>query len=192
MGVGGSGRHPRGLCRYAGTSNIETYLIMPIPREGKKVTTAIAEENATSADGPQRTWTRTPEQEAVVADYLKMVSEMYADADPRYLAALRDETIMGTPELQQFYGYLRTTRIFQLYTTSDEMSADGIFPHPSAMPAADATGGQRGQRVIRGFMRGMHLCWALQSGRKRWDPISGQFLPQDDVNHGGAPRNKKN
>ena len=135
-------------------------------------------------------WTRSEDQTALVDAHLRMVQQMYADAGlPADLVeALRDPEIFGTPELANFFGYLRRTRVFQRYTESRDLRAADQVPHPSAMPEADATGGHRGARQIRGEMAGRVLHWALQAGLHYWDPRLGRPVRQGAINHGGAPK----
>lgn len=148
---------------------------------------------ATTEDKPAaaRNWVRTPEQQKLVDDHITMVREQYADADPLYLELLLDETIMGTPEIVAYLGYTGGTRAFQLYTLARTLAEAGQTPHPSAIPETDATAGKRGPRIIRGAMRGRVVEWAVQSGRKRWDSILRDVVPQEDLSHGGAPQSRK-
>lgn len=133
-------------------------------------------------------WIRTPEQEQIVAEHLARVARKYAGADPLLIQQLTDQTIMGTPEVERELGYKRRTRVFQLYTGARDLHDLDQLPHPSAIPQIDATGGHRGVRVIRGVMRGRFILWARQSGRLRWDSITRTIVPQDKINHGGAPK----
>lgn len=149
---------------------------------------ATEDEVTTSEDTAPRAWTRTPEQDQVVADYQAMIKRMYKNADPDYVAELTDPTILGTPELADLLGYMRKTRVFQLYTDLRELADADQAPHPSAMPDTDAGGGHRGARQIRGIMRGRVIHWALQSGRFWYDFTTRTLRPQDGINHGGAPR----
>lgn len=133
-------------------------------------------------------WIRTPKQEQVVADHLARVDRQYAGADPKLIEQLTDPTIMGTPEVERELAYKRRTRVFQLYTSARDLREMDQLPHPSAIPEIDATGGHRGVRIIRGVMRGRFILWALQSGRLRWDSVTRTIVPQDKINHGGAPK----
>lgn len=148
---------------------------------------------ATEEKPAERTWTRTPEQERIVADYLAMIAEQYAGADPELVALLRDPEIVGTPEMVEMLGYSVTpkskgTRVFQLYTKARDLAADDQVPHPSAVPEADAFAGRRGAREIRGVMRGRVNYWRLQSGRWWWNPIEKTLIRQEEINVGGAPK----
>jgi hypothetical protein len=140
-----------------------------------------------------REWTRTPEQTALVHEYLQIIDEQYTrlNADPRLVALLTDMTIIGTPEMCELLGYEKTTRAFQLYTKRRRLAEADQVPHPSAVPEADANGGRRGPREIRGLIRGRMLHWMLQSCRFRWDPIVGAIVPQTGINAGGAPKTKE-
>lgn len=162
---------------------------MTHPREGKKVTppTAVAEKPTTPSAKIE--WTRTREQQKMLDDYVSMIHEQYtlANADPKLVAELLDLTIMGTEDLEKFFGYERKTRVYQLYTAIREYAAIGQVPHPSVMPDTDATGGHRGARDIRGVTKGMVIWWQLQSGRRRWDSVRKQVLPSY-LNHGGTPK----
>lgn len=193
-----------GLWRYGLTGNIDITLIMACtPRKGEKVS-AVATDNSTAVadvlreaaedreDGKTvtRVWTRTPEQDRMVADYLELIFDQYADADPRLYELLTDEEIVGTPEMVEMLGYTRGTRAFQLYTKARRLAAADQVPHPSAVPEADAFAGKRGPRDIRGAMVGRVRHWMLQSGRGRWDPIAGKIVPQTGINHGGAPQQR--
>jgi hypothetical protein len=142
---------------------------------------------AEAAEAPGRA-IRTAEQEQTVAEFLEMVDRMYAGADPRLIAALKDTEILNTEDLAGFLGYKRKTRVFQLYTDLRELADADQVPHPSAMPDVDTVLGHRGARNIRGVMRGRVVHWALQSGRFWWDFINGRLVPQEAINHGGAPR----
>lgn len=172
-----------GLCRYGLTGNIEIALIMPNPREGTKVSVATEEDKPTN-------WTRTPEQEQIVAEHLARIARKYTGADPLLIEALTDSAIMGTPEVETELGYTRRTRVFQLYTAARDLAEIDQLPHPTAIPEIDATGGHRGTRVIRGIMRGRFVLWAFQSGRFRWDSITRTVVRQDQINHGGAPKKR--
>lgn len=151
---------------------------------------ATAENETTDAgqnDVP-RQWTRTDDRLETVFDYLAMIDRMYADADPRLVAALKDTTIVDTDGVVAFFGYKRRTRVFQLYTDRRELAEADQVPHPSAMPDLDAVAGHRGAREIRGVMKGRLVHWALQSGRYWWDFAAGELVLQEGINHGGAPR----
>lgn len=143
--------------------------------------TAVAEETGHTP----REWKRDAEQEEVVAEYRRMIAEMYAGAAPAYLAELSSEEILGTPELVKLLRYKRTTRVFQLYGQARDLAEADQVPHPGAMPFMDAFGGMRGPREIRGVDRGRIMQWWLQSGRGWWDSINGRPMPQEDINHGG-------
>lgn len=144
----------------------------------------------TVEDGRLIEWTRSDEQAQLVSDHLALVQQMYAAAGlPADLVqALSDQAIYGTPELAAFFGYKRRTRVFQRYTEARDLQAADQVPHPSALPEADATGGHRGAREIRGEMAGRVRQWALQAGLHYWDPRLGREIRQESINHGGAPK----
>jgi hypothetical protein len=150
----------------------------------------LLEEAAEDVHTVVREWTRTPEQRAMITSYLEMIKRQYTDlgADSRLVARLTDEETIGTPEMCQMLGYEDTTRAFQLYTKQRRLAEADQVPHPSALPEADASGGKRGPRDIRGVMRGRMIHWILQSCRGRWDPILGEVVRQDGINAGGAPK----
>lgn len=153
----------------------------------------LLDEAAEDVDVVVREWTRTDAQRDLIADYLKMIDEQYTrlGADRRLVALLTDTTIIGTPEMCDLLGYEKTTRAFQLYTKRRRLAGADQVPHPSAVPEADANGGRRGPREIRGVIRGRMLHWMLQSCRFRWDPIVGNIVPQTGINAGGAPKTKE-
>lgn len=150
----------------------------------------LLEEAAEDVNTVVREWTRTPEQRARITSYLQMIKRQYTDrnADPRLVALLTDEETIGTPEMCAMLGYEDTTRAFQLYTKQRRLADIDQVPHPSALPEADANGGKRGPRDIRGVMRGRMWHWILQSCRGRWDPTLGEIVPQTGINAGGSPR----
>jgi hypothetical protein len=152
------------------------------------VSTIATEDEATTRNEVPREWTRTPEQQRIIAEHREMVSSMYAPIDPDLAELLEGPETMGTSELAADLGYLRRTRVFQLYTEQRDLALDDQVPHPSAIPETDATAGHRGAREIRGIMRGRWAQWALQSGRFYWDPMSNNIKRQTSINHGGAPR----
>lgn len=153
------------------------------------VATKTPDSDAAPAVADQQ-WTRTAEQQRLVDEHLKIVQEQYVDmgADPALVAILLDQRIVGTPEIEAQLGYRRKTRVFQLYSNAAQLAEDDQVPHPGAIPEPDASLGKRGARDIRGIMYGRFVEWTLQSGRKRWDPIQRQVVPQTGINHGGAPR----
>lgn len=153
----------------------------------------LLEEAVEDAKMPVYRWTRTPEQLRVIEDYLTMITKQYEalNADPRLVAMLRDPETIGTGEMCRMLGYEDNTRAFQLYTKQRRLSDADQIPHPSGLPDADANGGKRGPRDIRGVMRGRMWHWMLQSCRFRWDPIRGEIVPQTGINAGGAPRKQK-
>lgn len=150
----------------------------------------LLKEAAEDADTVVREWTRTPEQVALIDNYLQMIYRQYTSlgADPRLVAKLTDPTTVGTADMCRMLGYEDTTRAFQLYTKSRLLAKADQTPHPSAVPEADASGGKRGPRDIRGVMCGRMWHWILQSCRGRWDPITGEIVPQTGINAGGAPK----
>lgn len=133
-------------------------------------------------------WTRTPQQEAIVSEYLARIAEHYATADRELVELLTDPEIVGTPEMMEMLGYSGGTRVFQLYSKARDLAEDDQVPHPSAVPDADATRGRRGAREIRGCMKGRVNYWRLQSGRWWWDSVNKVLARQDDINVGGAPK----
>lgn len=149
-----------------------------------------ADEDREDGKSVTRVWTRTAQQQEIVRAYLAEIEDQYGDADPRLYALLTDPQIVGTPEMVEMLGYTRGTRAFQLYTKARRLAAADQVPHPSAVPEADAFAGKRGPRDIRGCMVGRLRLWMLQSGRHRWDSISGKIVPQTGINHGGAPQQR--
>lgn len=155
-----------------------------IPWKGEQVSTAVMDK-ATS-------WTRSDEQERIVADYLARVQRQYADAgaDPLLVDVLKDPTIVGTEQIVEFFGYVAKTRVFILYRDAYALEKALQTPHPSAIVSPDAYRGKRGPHQVRGIMLGRLVWWALQSGRYRWDSVNKQLRPRK-LNAGGAPKQRR-
>ncbi len=135
-----------------------------------------------------RTWTRTPELDALFANHLAMVDREWSTADPELVALLKDPTVLDSEEVRQLLGYASKTRVFQLYSNTREWAEEDQLPHPSALPEADASFGRRGPREIRGVAAGRVIHWGIQTGRLIWDPFSKQLVLQTKIQFGGAPR----
>lgn len=143
---------------------------------------------ATQEPETRQPWTRTPEQEQLVADHMSKMDKEYANVDPAFLAALKDPTVLNSDEIKEFLGYAATTRVFQLFSNRRDLAKYDQVPHPSAPPEPDVTFGRRGPREMRGMCRGRLIHWAYQSGRWRWDPFTQEMVRQTGIQFGGAPR----
>jgi hypothetical protein len=134
---------------------------------------------APATEAAQR-WNRTPEQQQMVADHIRMIRDKYSQILPEPLVALfLDETVWGTEELMEFLS-VGKTRVFQLYGNGSRIAG----PHPSGIPIADASAGTRGATPIRGIMAGRARWWAW-FGKFTWDGTIGEYIPQTEINHGG-------
>ena len=141
-----------------------------------------------TAEPEARQWTRTPEQEQMIADHLAMIDQKWSTVDPNLLAELKSTDVMDSEAIRTLLGYTATTRVFQLYSNWRDLGEADQLPHPSAIPEADATFGRRGPREIRGMCRGRVVHWGIHSGRLIWDPFAQQLVLQTDIQFGGAPR----
>ncbi len=134
------------------------------------------------------TWTRNAVSWERLDQHREKVTAQYSHVDPRLLALYQDVTILTTNEVAAFLKMARTSiRVHQLNLKQRDLAAAGQIPHPSAITPPDAVGNISGPRRVQGTTLGPLAKWALQSGRLRFDPFTGETVAMTGINFGGAP-----